>query len=103
MTSLLPAWLTAVFKVDYKLVAHYFGKEATYDTIFNRFRNAIKASKDLIKEAENRGDSPGNRAKSSSTATPRKSRATANRATPKKRPAGKSDWWRAIEDDETMC
>jgi len=102
VASLLTVWLIAVYKVDYKLVAHYFGNGATYDTIFNRFRNAIKASKDLIKEAEDRGDPPPNRAKSSGMATPRKSRAAANGATPRKRPAGKSHWLIAIEGDEAI-
>lgn len=44
------------------------------DTIFNRFRNAIKASKELIKEAEARGGAPPARSKTSNSnpATPRR-------------------------------
>ena len=91
--------MTGAYKIDYKLVAYYFGKGATYDTIFNRFRNAIKASKGLIEEAEARSRPP-TQVKSPSGRAPRKGRTTPNK-TSKKRPAGKNDWQTTIAVDET--
>ncbi|KAK7524387.1 hypothetical protein IWZ03DRAFT_23713 [Phyllosticta citriasiana] len=62
--------------IDFKKVAYYYGKGATYDSIEGRFRHAKKEAKKLQSEAEKEGRKmPVTRPKSANS-TPRKPKAT---------------------------
>ncbi|KAF2433694.1 hypothetical protein EJ08DRAFT_676492 [Tothia fuscella] len=95
-------------KVDFKLVAHYYGEGATYDAIEGRFRKAKKDAAALAEEAKDRPVPKSRSDKPASTVSPpRKKAANGNgvksgrvtKSTPRKGAKGKFQHGSDEEDD----